>query len=283
MRLVKTVREVRRFREATRAKRQTIAFVPTMGALHEGHLKLVERAHKLADRVIVSIFVNPTQFGPTEDLSRYPRDLKSDLAKLKPHKVDVVFFPTADAMYPKGHGPKGDQTWVEVGGVTEGLCGASRPGHFRGVATVVLKLFNIVAPDIALFGEKDYQQLMTIRHMVDDLHLPVKIVGIPTVRERDGLAMSSRNVFLSHEQRASALALPKALHAATEMVRRGLKSAIKLKEMVTKMLQQDGNIKIDYVEVCDSKTLQPVEICRGARLLAAIHVGVTRLIDNCSL
>ena len=278
MRLIKMVREMRSFSHRAHAAGKTVAFVPTMGALHEGHLELVRRAHQNGDRVVVSIFVNPTQFGPKEDLSRYPRDLKGDLATLKPCKVDAVFFPRVADIYPKD-----DHTVVDVAGVTEGLCGAIRPGHFRGVATVVLKLFNIVSPDVALFGEKDFQQLATIRQLVRDLHLPVKIVGVPTVRERDGLAMSSRNRYLTAEQRLQALALPKALHAACEMVRRGLDDPERVKEMVIKMLQRDVRIRIDYVDICDPKTLRPMQHCRGGRILAAINIGATRLIDNWAL
>lgn len=278
MRLIKTVREMQRLRHRTRAAGETIVFVPTMGALHEGHLTLMREAQRRGDRVVVSLFVNPMQFGPAEDLSRYPRDLKGDLAKMKTVKVDAVFCPSVATIYPPG-----DQTIVEVTGITAGLCGAHRPGHFRGVATVVLKLFNIVSPDVALFGEKDFQQLATVRQMVRDLYLPIKIVGVPTVRERDGLAMSSRNVFLTAGDRAQALALPKSLQAASAMVRRGLNDPVRLCEMVRKMLARDPQIRIDYVEVCNPNTLQPAVQCRGARLLAAIHVGRTRLIDNMAL
>jgi pantoate--beta-alanine ligase len=263
--------------EAARARGERIAFVPTMGALHAGHVSLLEAARGHGDRVVLSIFVNPTQFGPKEDLAKYPRDLAGDLAKAE-GTTDVAFVPTVVEMYPPGA-----QTFVDVREVSQGLCGGVRPGHFVGVATVVCKLFNIVRPHAALFGEKDFQQLAVIRRMAADLFMPIEIVGRPTVREPDGLAMSSRNAYLSPSDRTRALAISQGLRAAAARFAEGERQANVLVDQALAILQ--GRVdRIDYVEVRDADSLRPVErLERPSVLLAAAFVGTTRLIDNLRL
>jgi pantoate--beta-alanine ligase len=264
--------------EAARARGERIAFVPTMGALHAGHVSLLSAAREHGDRVVLSIFVNPTQFGPHEDLARYPRDLDGDLAKAAAVGTDLAFVPAAADMYPPDA-----QTFVEVREVAKGLCGDRRPGHFVGVATVVAKLFGIVRPHVALFGEKDFQQLVVIRRMVSDLSLPVAIVGRPTVREPDGLAMSSRNVYLSPAERARATAVFRGLSLARERFSAGERQAAALVEtaLVTIAASVD---RVDYLEIRDALSLRPVErVDRPAVLLVAVFVGATRLIDNLRL
>ncbi len=257
---------------------ETIAFVPTMGALHEGHAELLRQARHRGMKLVASIFVNPTQFGPKEDLTAYPRTLEADLALCRSCDVDVAFTPTTAEIYPDGF-----QTFVEVTALSRGLCGASRPGHFRGVATVVLKLFQIVQPHVALFGEKDYQQLQIIRRMVQDMMTPVEIVGIPTVREADGLAMSSRNRYLSPSERQQAAAIPRALVAAQEQARKGAETT-PLCQQIRETLRNAGITAIDYIAIVDATTLEPIPtLDRPARLLAAARVGTTRLIDNVPL
>lgn len=252
-----------------------IALVPTMGALHEGHMRLVREAQSRADHVVVSIFVNPRQFGANEDLDAYPRQEAKDVALLKAEKVAILWAPTVDAMYPAGYA-----TNISVSGVSEGLCGGARPGHFDGVSTVVAKLFNQVRPDVALFGEKDYQQLAVIRRMVRDLDMGLEITGVPTARADDGLALSSRNAYLSPEQRAAAVALPDALMAAAAAIEAGGDVAQSLDE-ARYALRKAGFGPIDYVELCDADSLHPVTVVeRPARLLAAARLGGTRLIDN---
>jgi len=254
----------------------TIAFVPTMGFFHEGHLALMREGRKRADNLIVSIFVNPTQFGPSEDFKSYPRDLDRDIAMAHSVGVDCVFTPAADAMYEEGH-----QTYVDLTGLPNHLCGLSRPGHFRGVATVVAKLFHIVKPQVALFGEKDYQQLVIVRRMAQDLNMDITIVGVPIVREPDGLAMSSRNTYLTPEQRRSALALYESLKLARERVARGITDATSIIEEVTAFIGSHAQTKTDYVAVVDPQTLEAVDRIDSPSLLAvAVWVGKTRLIDN---
>jgi pantoate--beta-alanine ligase len=276
MRVVHTIAEARAVR---RALPGTWGFVPTMGYLHEGHLSLVRRARAENDRVAVSIFVNPTQFGPHEDYSRYPRDLERDLRLLEPLGVDLVFVPSVEEMYPPGF-----QTWVIVEEVSRPLEGASRPGHFRGVATVVAKLFHILQPDRAYFGQKDAQQTVVIRRMVQDLNIPVEIVICPTVREPDGLAMSSRNTYLNPEERRAATVLFRALQAAKARYEAGERDAERLREAMREVIRAEPLARIDYVSVAHPETLQELERVEGPALLSlAVYIGTTRLIDNLML
>ena len=261
---------------------KSIALVPTMGYLHEGHLELMRRAREKADLVIVSIFVNPIQFGPNEDLDRYPRDLEGDMEKCNSVGTDVVFTPTPDELYPDYF-----QTSVGVSKISQDLCGASRPNHFQGVTTVVCKLFNLTLPDFAFFGEKDFQQLAVIRRMVIDLNFPIEIIGVPIIREDDGLAMSSRNAYLPARERAEAPSIFKALIYAGELYAQGLIESSKLCQAVTDQLQEniESNFKIEYIEIHDSQNLSRIEreISAPATILIALHLGKTRLIDNLQL
>jgi pantoate--beta-alanine ligase len=274
IRVIRNPREMMAFSDAARTRGERIAVVPTMGYLHDGHLSLMREARRRAAMVVATIFVNPTQFGPTEDLSRYPRDFARDCAMMETVPVDVVFAPAAADMYP----PRA-QTWVEVTELTRGLCGKGRPGHFRGVTTIVAKLFNLVKPHLAFFGEKDFQQLRAIQQMVADLNFDIEIVPMPIVRERDHLAMSSRNAYLTPEQRCDALALSRALAAARKNFSCA-RSAEELVRVATKILRRPG-IAIEYVEVVDAETLEPAASLEAPVLMAiAARVGKTRLIDN---
>jgi pantoate--beta-alanine ligase len=277
--LVETVADVRE--AVTRARRagRVVGLVPTMGALHDGHVRLLERGRAEAGFVAVSIFVNPTQFGPREDFTRYPRTLEEDLARCRAAGVDLVFAPSPAAIYPHGL----QSTWVEVPGLSDVLEGAVRPGHFRGVATVVLKLFEIVRPDLAVFGQKDFQQQLLIRRMVADLHLPVRIVTEPTVREPDGLAMSSRNRYLAPAERRAATTLHAALKRAREAVRGGEASANRVRQILRETIESNELARLDYAEIADAESLEPLDrIGPGSRAVAlvAARVGSTRLIDN---
>jgi len=279
-RVLKTPDEVRWFERDLRRRGQRLALVPTMGFLHEGHLSLMREGRVRCDVVAATIFVNPAQFGPNEDLSRYPRDQEGDLTKCGQAGASVVYCPEPSTVYPPGY-----QTYVSVEQVSQGLCGDRRPGHFRGVATVVTKLLSLFRPDVALFGEKDYQQLQVIKALAKDLELGVEIVGLPTVREADGLAMSSRNVYLSAEDRARALSLSKGLFAMKAAAEGGEANVARLVALGLAPLTQ-AQVKVDYLEVRDADTLAPLTTVtsgRPARVLVAAFLGATRLIDNLAL
>ena len=276
MNTTSTIKEMRSLVCSWKREAKTIAFVPTMGSLHEGHASLLREGRKLADILVLSIFVNPIQFGENEDLDRYPRVLGQDCRVASACGVDCVFTPAAAEMYPEGF-----QTSVTVRELSKPLCGANRPGHFDGVATVVTKLLNIVAPDMAIFGRKDYQQLALIRRMVDDLSLPVKIIDIPIVRERDGIAMSSRNSYLSPPERQSALAISRAIGEVRALYKSGERSIETLTQKAFEVIQQEPVLKIDYLEFRDMRTLQPSKQANDDVLFAlAVKAGTTRLIDN---
>lgn len=256
-----------------------IAFVPTMGFFHEGHLELMREAGRRADILVVSIFVNPIQFGPAEDYDTYPRDMEGDRTKAENTGVDVLYTPSASEMYPDGF-----QTRVSVGRITQHLCGLSRPGHFEGVTTVVAKLFNAVRPHVALFGRKDFQQFMVIRRMVEDLDMDIDVIGVPTVREPDGLAMSSRNKYLNPDERRSALSIKKSMDSAAVMVSEGEKDSGRIISAIRKLILDHPYTRIDYIRICDPVTMEDKDTVRGETLLAlAVYVGGTRLIDNCLL
>jgi pantoate--beta-alanine ligase len=276
MQIIERVQEMSRWSEAQRRNGRRIAFVPTMGFLHEAHLRLVRDGKKRADRVIVSIFVNPKQFAPSEDFAAYPRDFGRDRELLERESIDVLFHPSADEVYPGGF-----QTQVSVDKLSLLLCAPYRPGHFQGVATVVAKLFNIVRPHVAILGEKDHQQLQVIRRLVRDLNFDIDIVGHPIVREADGLAISSRNVYLSPEERQAALCLSRSLSRGACMVKRGETRARVISEAVRAEIEKEPLARVEYVTVCDSATLEPVEEIQESALLAlAVRIGKTRLIDN---
>ncbi len=277
--LVEKIDEMKKLSESWRKEGKTIGFVPTMGYLHEGHLSLVRKAREDNDVVVVSIFVNPTQFGPGEDFERYPRDLDRDLSFLEPIGVDAVFHPSASEMYPEGY-----KTFVEVTDITERLCGASRPGHFRGVTTVCCKLFNIVKPHKAYFGKKDFQQLVVIKTMVRDLNMDLEIVPMPIVREKDGLAMSSRNTYLSPEERKAALCLYRSLKKAEELFNNGERNASVIRKEVENIIKSEPLAVIDYIEIVDPETFMPVkEVKEGTLVALAVKIGPARLIDNVQL
>jgi len=277
--IASSIADLRREVAAARSRQQRIGFVPTMGALHQGHLSLVRAAQADCDYTVVSIYVNPTQFGPQEDFARYPRTLQADLEKLAAVGADLAFCPTDAEVYPAGY-----STWVEVTGVSEPLEGKCRPGHFRGVATVVLKLLNMVQPDVAYFGQKDYQQALVIRRMVADLNVPVDIRVCPTVREPDGLAMSSRNTYLSPQGRQKALVLWKSLQLAAELLRAGQRDAQTIVSRMRQVIDTAQDAQIDYVALVDPETLSPVEQITAPVLAAlAVKIEGTRLIDNCLL
>jgi len=256
---------------------KTLGLVPTMGYLHEGHLSLARQSMSACDRTVVSIFVNPKQFGPNEDLDTYPRELEADRRQLERLGVDALFLPTADDMYPKGF-----QTYVHVEEITDQLCGKSRREFFRGVTTIVLKLFHIVQPHSAFFGEKDRQQLEVIRKMVHDLNLDIDIVGLPIIREPDGLAMSSRNQYLGKAERKTAQSLHEALQQAQQLVAQGESSVATLRSRMRNIIEREGQAQVDYISVCDPQRFEELEEIQGKAMIAlAVHVGKARLIDNC--
>ncbi len=276
MKVCHTIDEMRAARQAARREGRTLALVPTMGALHEGHLSLVRMAKAQCDLVVVSIFINPLQFGPGEDLARYPRSFDRDRELLEREGADLIFAPTAEEMYPAGA-----VTYVTVEGLSDKLCGRSRPGHFRGVTTVVSKLFHIVEPDRAFFGQKDAAQSTIIRRMVRDLNIPVQVVIGPIVREADGLAMSSRNAYLDAPQRRSALALHRSLSAVQKSFDRGERKVQALIEAGKQVFAEDPSVRLDYFEIVDPETLDPVDdLSHGALVVVAAFVGKARLIDN---
>jgi pantoate--beta-alanine ligase len=257
--VIEKAKEMQQFSESLRNQGKKVAFVPTMGYLHRGHLRLMEEGRKLGDCLVTSIYVNPTQFGPTEDLAKYPRDFDMDYKMYPPHY----------------------QTYVDLQEVTQNLCGLSRPGHFRGVATVCAKLFNLVKPHVAVFGKKDFQQLVVIRRMVTDLNMDLEIIGLDTVREADGLAMSSRNIYLKPEERESALSLSRGLKMAKEMYDKGERDATAIIDAVSRFISGHPYAKIDYVKICDTTTMKDIaRLDREAVMALAVRVGVARLIDN---
>jgi len=264
------------YSESLRRNGKKIAFVPTMGYLHDGHLSLMKEGKKLGDCLVISIYVNPTQFGPEEDLEKYPRDIEKDRKLSKDVGVDVIFYPPDSEMYPEHY-----QTFVDVEKVTKNLCGLSRPVHFRGVTTVCAKLFNIVKPHVTVFGKKDFQQLVTIKRMVKDLNMDIDVVGMPTIREADGLAMSSRNAYLKEGERESALSLSRALETAKELYDNGARKAINIISNIKAIIEVHPHTKIDYVKICDTTTMNDLEYLESEAVIAlAVQVGVTRLIDN---
>ncbi|MCD6083374.1 pantoate--beta-alanine ligase [Candidatus Aerophobetes bacterium] len=276
MRLIRKIDEMRKYvRE--RKNKKLIGFVPTMGYLHEGHLSLIRKARRECDEVIVSIFVNPTQFGRGEDYHSYPRDLKRDIALSEKEKVDVIFAPSVEEMYPEGY-----STFVQVEGrLSSVLEGASRPGHFRGVCTVLVKLFNIINPDISFFGEKDFQQALIVKKMVEDLNIDTRIVLLPTVREEDGLAMSSRNSYFNEEERKAAIILYRSLKKAKEWIDQGERNSSRIIQKMKDFIAKEPLARIDYIAIVDSKSLEEVEqVERGNLIALAVYIGKVRLIDN---
>lgn len=275
MKLVKTIKEIRKIVSEWKKEGLTIGFVPTMGYLHEGHQSLIKNAAE-NDKVIVSIFVNPIQFGPGEDFATYPRDIDRDMEKCSEAGADLIFAPLPEEMYLNDF-----STFVDMTGPTDDLCGKARPGHFKGVCTVVNKLFNIVAPDKAYFGEKDAQQLAVIKRMVRDLNINIKIIGCPIIREKDGLAKSSRNTYLSVEERKAALVINKALTSGKNMIQNGEKNPDKIVSAITSVINEEPLAKIDYIKIVDADTISAVSEINGNILVAAaVYIGKTRLIDN---
>lgn len=276
MKIISNIREMQQLADTLRSKGKRIAFVPTMGFLHEGHLSLMRLARPKCDTLVVSIFVNPTQFGPNEDFEQYPRDMQRDEQLCRQEQVDVIFYPDAKEMYRPNH-----LTYVTVESLSETMCGISRPTHFRGVATVVSKLFNIVKPHFAVFGQKDYQQALIIRRMVSDLNFDLEIITAPIVREADGLAMSSRNTYLSPEERQQAVVLYQSLRLAQQLTEQGEREADAIYQEIESLITSKPLAKIDYIAIVDGETLQPVqEISDNTLVALAVKFGNTRLIDN---
>ena len=276
MKVIGTVAEMQAFSEAVRMEGKRIALVPTMGYLHEGHLSLMRAGKERGDCLIISIYVNPTQFGPSEDLDKYPRDFERDEELARNVGVDVIFYPSNKEMYPGYY-----QTYVNVEGVTNNLCGLSRPEHFRGVTTVCAKLFNITKPHVTVFGKKDFQQLVTIKRMVADLNMDLEVVGLPTVREPDGLALSSRNTYLKEDERESALSLSRSLKCANELYEHGERDAATIINKMRTFIEGHPHAAIDYIKICDTTTMDDVETIERESVVAlAVRVGLPRLIDN---
>lgn len=276
MNIVHTIKDVKRVIKKWEDENLSIGYVPTMGYLHEGHASLIKKAREENDRVVVSIFVNPIQFGPNEDYSTYPRDLTKDSSLCYEFGADLIFNPEASEMYPNKM-----YSHVNVNILTENLCGEKRPGHFQGVCTVLTKFFNIITPTRAYFGEKDAQQLAVVKKMVQDLNFPIKIIGCPIIRESDGLAKSSRNIYLSEEERKSALVLNKSLKEVLNALNHGERNLNNIKKIIVNMINKEPLTKIDYVNIVDSANLQPVEEIQSSILIAiAVYIGKTRLIDN---
>jgi pantoate--beta-alanine ligase len=276
MKVINSIAEMQSYAESLRIQGKKISFVPTMGYFHEGHLALMREARKMADCLVVSIYVNPTQFGPKEDLSKYPRDFKRDSQMAESVNVDVIFYPPDKEMYPEHY-----QSYVDVEKVTQNLCGLSRPGHFRGVTTVCAKLFNIVKPHVTVFGKKDFQQFITIKRMITDLNFDIQLIGLQTVREEDGLAMSSRNVYLKANERLSALQLVASLKLAQKLYDSGERKTAVIIDAVTKLIKNAPYADIDYIKICDTNTIADVDTIADEAVIAlAVKVGSTRLIDN---
>jgi pantoate--beta-alanine ligase len=276
VRIIRRIKEISKLSLKNRLKRIKIGFVPTMGALHQGHLSLIRQARRENSFVVVSIFVNPIQFGPKEDFKKYPRRLKRDANLCRKEGVDIIFFPSVKEMYSDNF-----KTYVTVKDLSDVLCGKSRPGHFQGVTTIVTKLFNIVQPDTAYFGQKDAQQAIIIKKMVEDLNMPVKIKILPTIRQIDGLALSSRNVYLNDKERKDALVLSSALKLARNLIEKGEKDTLKIIDRMKKMIQMKKTAKIDYISIVDLDNLRPISRIKGNCLIAlAVWIGKTRLIDN---
>ena len=276
MRSVKSIREMRDWSEEQRIQKKRIALVPTMGFLHEGHLELVREGRRRGDLLVVSIFVNPTQFAPNEDFNNYPRDFEQDRQILAGEDVDILFHPSESEMYPAGY-----QTNVEVDQLSQFLCGAERPGHFRGVATVLVKLFNIVRPHVAVFGKKDYQQFLVVRRLVEDLNFDVEVVGFPTVREDDGLAISSRNHYLSEQERTAARCLRRALGRAEALVQQGERDGKGILREVKAEIANEPLARLEYVQLCDPENLEAIETIQDKALLAlSVRIVKARLIDH---
>ncbi len=274
--VIEDIASMKRYVLAVKSNGTTIGLVPTMGYFHEGHLMLMRMAKKISDHLIISLFVNPAQFGQGEDLDKYPKDMERDKTLARAVGVECIFAPSVEEMYPEGY-----STYVNVENITNVLCGVSRPHHFRGVATVVTKLFNIIEPDIAVFGEKDFQQLAVIKQLVKDLNMNVRVVGHPTIREPDGLAMSSRNAYLRVDERKKSLILNKSLHLARNLFAEGVRDASKIRDSVKKMISSEEGCDIDYVEVVDPERLSPIRTIEDKALIAlAVRIGSTRLIDN---
>jgi pantoate--beta-alanine ligase len=276
VRIIRSLKEMSNFSHRVHARAKTIGFVPTMGALHEGHLSLMRQAHKENDTVVVSIFVNPAQFGPREDFKKYPRNLNKDAKLCQKEGVDIIFYPASKDIYPISY-----KTYVAVEDLSNVLCGKFRPGHFRGVATIVTKLFNIVGPDIAYFGQKDAQQAIIIKKMVEDLNMPLRIKVMPTMRQIDGLAMSSRNAYLDQKEKDDAIVLSKSLNLARKLISEGKRNVSDIIRRMRELINQKKSAKIQYISIVDPQDLKPIEIIKGRVLIAlAVYIGKTRLIDN---